>query len=227
MRILAIDATQSSLALGLFEGAGLVPLAELRRDAASRPVDAVVPEIGRLMAAAGWAFSALDRIAVTVGPGSFTGVRAGVAAARGIALGCGRPAIGISSLAAFAAPFLASDDPDQVLIAAIDARHGSIFAQGFGADGKSAFAPACIAIADAARLFLSRNVLAVGTGATQLVAEIWSGGGRAKLGSAAAEPDLGWVARLAAAAPEDAGARPLYLKKPDAKPQDGKGISRR
>jgi tRNA threonylcarbamoyl adenosine modification protein YeaZ len=55
-------------------------------------------------------FSAIDRIAVTTGPGSFTGLRVGIAAARGIALASGKPAIGLTTLAAFAAPFIAADD---------------------------------------------------------------------------------------------------------------------
>ena len=55
-------------------------------------------------------FAALDRIAVTTGPGSFTGLRVGISAARGIALAAGKPAFGLTTLAAFAAPYIADDE---------------------------------------------------------------------------------------------------------------------
>ena len=69
-----------------------------------------MPLIARVLARSNLDFSALDRVAVTTGPGSFTGLRVGIAAARGIALAAGKPAIGLSTLAAFAAPLIAADD---------------------------------------------------------------------------------------------------------------------
>ena len=65
-----------------------------------------MPMVARIMAKVDGGFASLDRIAVTVGPGSFTGIRIGVAAARGIALARGLEAVGVSTLAAFAAPLL-------------------------------------------------------------------------------------------------------------------------
>ena len=66
--------------------------------------EALMPLIARVMDAAALGFAELDRIAVTTGPGSFTGLRVGIAAARGIALAAGKPAVGLTTLAAFAAP---------------------------------------------------------------------------------------------------------------------------
>src|SRR5262249_11140968 len=68
--------------------------------------EALMPLVARVLARSSLDFSALDRIAVTTGPGSFTGLRVGIAAARGIALAAGKPAIGLSTLAAFAAPLI-------------------------------------------------------------------------------------------------------------------------
>ena len=70
--------------------------------------EAVMPLIARVMDAARCEFTDLDRIAVTVGPGSFTGLRVGISAARGIALAAGKPAIGLSTLSALAAPHVAA-----------------------------------------------------------------------------------------------------------------------
>ena len=79
-------------------------------------------------------------MAVTTGPGSFTGLRVGIAAARGIALAAGKPAIGLSTLAAFAAPLIAADDTLPVVVA-IDARHEHVYLQVFGPGGRTLVAP--------------------------------------------------------------------------------------
>ena len=78
------------------------------------------------MDAAGVAFSSLDRIAVTVGPGSFTGLRVGVSAARGIALAANKPAVGVTTLAAFAAPPQV-EMPILPVLAVVDARHAQVY----------------------------------------------------------------------------------------------------
>ena len=66
--------------------------------------EALMPLIARVMKSADLAFTALDRIAVTTGPGSFTGLRVGLSAARGIALAAKRPVVGLTTLTAYAAP---------------------------------------------------------------------------------------------------------------------------
>ena len=93
--------------------------------------EALMPLIAEVMSAAGVEFSELDRIAVTVGPGSFTGLRVGVAAARGIALAAGTPAIGLTTLSVLAAPFFHADE-SKPLLAVIDARHSQVYMQLFG-----------------------------------------------------------------------------------------------
>src|SRR5262249_57142025 len=90
----------------------------------------LTPLVARVMNEAGLEFADLDRIAVTTGPGSFTGLRVGISAARGIALAAGKPAIGLSTLAGFAAPLIAADDRTQV-VAAIHPRHQHILLQVF------------------------------------------------------------------------------------------------
>ena len=95
--------------------------------------EAVMPLIARVMDAADAEFAELDRIAVTVGPGSFTGLRVGISAARGIALAAGRPAIGLSTLSALRRPPRSPTTTPSV--AAIDARNEQVYFQVFGPNG--------------------------------------------------------------------------------------------
>src|SRR5436305_15092695 len=119
--------------------------------------EALMPLIGRVMKEADMAFSALDRIAVTTGPGSFTGLRVGTSAARGIALAAGKPVIGLTTLAAYAAPYIAHDDKTAVAVA-IDARHQHVYLQVFGPGGRTLVAPRIASLADAARAAASGPV---------------------------------------------------------------------
>ena len=121
MRVLAIDTALEACSAAVLDTEHVAmsvheSLPKLRGHA-----EALMPMIARVMDRAGLDFAALDRIAVTTGPGSFTGLRVGLAAARGLALATGKPAIGLSTLAAYAAPLVAADGTLPV-VAAIDAR---------------------------------------------------------------------------------------------------------
>src|SRR4030081_2853493 len=94
--------------------------------------------------------STLERIVATVGPGSFTGLRVGVSAARGIAVAAGKPAVGLTTLAAFAAPYIAVDDVTP-LVAAIGARNDQVYMQMFGAGGRSLIPPRGAGLREAVR----------------------------------------------------------------------------
>src|SRR4029077_5585538 len=102
--------------------------------------EALMPLIARVIKAAGIAFAALDRIAVTTGPGSFTGLRVGLSAARGIALAADKPVVGLTTLTAFAAPIVA-ENGEHPIIAAIDARHDHVYLQVVGGDGSPLIHP--------------------------------------------------------------------------------------
>ena len=186
-----------------------------------------MPLIARVLDRAQLDFAALDRIAVTTGPGSFTGLRVGIAAARGIALAAGKPAIGLSTLAAFAAPFIAADDTLPVVVA-IDARHDHVYLQVFGPGGRTVVAPRVAPLREALRVSTTGAPRITGTAANKLAA-LWPAGERAPTCRRAARaPDIDWVARLGAAA-TDTGTppKPLYLRAPDAHPQDAVQLARR
>ena len=105
----------------------------------------LVPLIDRVVSRLEGGFAALSRIAVTIGPGSFTGIRVGVAAGRAIGLACKRPVVGVSTLAALAAPAIATRFRSTV-VAAIDAHHGNVYVQSFTADGATQLAPTVLTV---------------------------------------------------------------------------------
>jgi tRNA threonylcarbamoyl adenosine modification protein YeaZ len=226
MRVLAIDTALEACAAAVLDtehgkvASETLPM--LRGHA-----EALIPLIGRVMRQADMAYSALDRIAVTTGPGSFTGLRVGISAARGIALAVGKPAIGLTTLASFAAPHLARDDSTAVTVA-IDARHEQVYLQVFGPNGRTLVAPRIANVADAARAAAHGPARIVGTAAIML-ASVWPAGEPEPiLVEESRAPDIIWVGRLGVAAPEGSGApRPLYLRAPDAQPQDAARLPRR
>jgi tRNA threonylcarbamoyl adenosine modification protein YeaZ len=189
--------------------------------------EALMPLVARVLDRAQLDFSNLDRIAVTTGPGSFTGLRVGIAAARGIALAAGKPAIGLSTLAAFAAPFIAADDTLPVVVA-IDARHDNVYLQVFGPGGRTLVAPRVTPLREALRVSATGAPRITGT-AAKILAGMWPAGERAPTAvEQRGAPDINWVARLGAAA-TDTGTppKPLYLRAADAHPQDAVQLARR
>ncbi len=168
----------------------------------------LAPMVERVMGDAGLAFDRLDRVGVTVGPGSFTGLRVGVAFAKGLASALGVPAVGVGALDALAA------EADGLVFAAIDARRDQLYLQGFEA-GRPLMAPDALAIPTAAARLVElaggRPLTLVGSGAS-LLADVAPG---ARV-VAAEGADARHVARLAAAKPPTP-VRPLYLRAPDAR----------
>src|SRR3954464_3523204 len=104
MRVLAIDTALEACSAAVLDTER--PQAAVREShlMARGHAEALMPLVARVMDKAGLDFKQLDRIAVTTGPGSFTGLRVGIAAARGIALAAGRPAIGLFPPAGFRHP---------------------------------------------------------------------------------------------------------------------------
>jgi len=168
----------------------------------------LAPMARDVVAQAGLAFDRLERIAVTVGPGSFTGLRVGIAFAKGLALALDRPAVGIGTLEALAA------EAEGLVFPAIDARRGQLYLQAFE-DGRALMAPDALtaetAAARVAELSQGRPCTLVGSGAP-LLADLMPG---ARILSPQGA-DARHVARLAAAR-DPAPLKPLYLRAPDAK----------
>jgi tRNA threonylcarbamoyladenosine biosynthesis protein TsaB len=227
MRVLAIDTALEACSAAVLDTERGAISAHESLPMVRGHAEALLPLIARVMDSAGLEFAALDRIAVTTGPGSFTGLRVGIAAARGIALAAGKPAIGLSTLAAFAAPLVAADDTLPVVVA-IDARHDNVYLQVFGPSGRTIVAPRLATLREALRAAATGGPRLVGT-AAEMLAAAWPAGQRAPhLVDPRRAPDIDWVARLGAAAlATGAPPKPLYLRAPDAQPQNAAQLARR
>ena len=227
MRVLAIDTALEACSVAVLDTERTDLRAHESLPMQRGHAEALMPLVARVLDRVRLDFSAIDRVAVTTGPGSFTGLRVGIAAARGIALASGKPAIGLTTLAAFAAPFIASDDTLPVVVA-IDARHDHVYLQVFGPGGRTLVAPRVAPLREALRISSTGAPRVTGTAATKLSA-LWPAGERAptKVEQRGA-PDINWVARLGAAA-SDTGTppKPLYLRPPDAHPQNAVQLARR
>jgi tRNA threonylcarbamoyladenosine biosynthesis protein TsaB len=227
MRVLAIDtALEACSAAVLDTESGL--LASETRPMARGHAEALIPLIARVMGEANSRFADLDRVAVTTGPGSFTGLRVGISAARGIALSTDKPAFGLTTLAAFAAPYIASDDTIALAVA-IDARHEHVYLQIFGPGGRTLVAPRIASIRDAVRIAVTAGKIRVVGTAAHAVTAAWPAN---EVPPALVEeqnvPDIAWVARLGAVANGGPGTlKPLYLRAPDAQPQAAARLPRR
>lgn len=227
MRVLAIDtALKACSAAVLDTGSGGIIAGESLPMARGH-AEALIPLISRVMKQAALAFDDLDRVAVTTGPGSFTGLRVGIAAARAIALSAGKPAFGVSTLSAYAAPHLAENDAVQV-IAAIDARNEHVYLQVFGSGGHIVAAPRLAQLSEAARAACDAPSRIVGSAAQSLADRLPKNAVRPLAIDAREAPEISWVGRMGAVMPAgQAPPKPQYLRAPDAQPQNATRLPRR
>lgn len=206
MIILAIDTALETCSAAVTR-AGRV-LAARSEPMARGHQERLAPLVAEVMAEAGIGFGDLERIGVTVGPGSFTGLRVGLAFAKGLGVALERPVAGIGTLEALAAGTAG------FAAAVIDARRGQVYVQAFR-DGLPAAEPRALSVEAAADMLIDIDLagptLLVGPGAT-LLAQAFP--------RASVDPRPGAdPARLAAlaAAAEPAPPVPIYLRAPDAK----------
>src|SRR5260221_13849186 len=140
MLILAIDTALDACSAAVLDTDASKIIAQESQPMKRGHAEALMPLIARVMKASGIAFAALDRIAVTTGPGSFTGLRVGLSAARGIALAADKPVVGLTTLTAYAAPVVA-ENGEQPVISAIDARHDQVYFQVVRGNGSALIPP--------------------------------------------------------------------------------------
>lgn len=220
MRLLAIDT-----ALAACSAAVLCDGAESKLITASEHIgrghaERLTGMIGEVMAEAGVAFDTLDRIAVTVGPGSFTGLRVGLAVARGFAVVLGIPVIGVTTLEGIAAGVERRTTCRQSLCVVLDARGDDVYWQRFAGDGTERDRPGLIEAAVLAQRLAPGERIA-GSGAHKLIA---AGLPASRVIDEAAYPDIADIARLGARTdPGENPPGPCYLRPPDARPQPRDG----
>lgn len=130
MKVLGIETSTPQAALALIDGGALV--AEARLPTRTGQAERLLPAIDRLLADAGFALRDLDGLGVAIGPGSFTGLRIGLATVKGLALGGGLPVVGVPSLEALAWQVAW---PVAVVVPLLDARRGELYGARFEPDG--------------------------------------------------------------------------------------------
>jgi tRNA threonylcarbamoyladenosine biosynthesis protein TsaB len=218
MLILAIDTALDACAAGVLDTEAGKLIAQESQAMKRGHAEALMPLIARVIEASGIGFAALDRVAVTTGPGSFTGLRVGLSAARGIALAANKPVVGLPTLTAYAAPIV-SQNGEHPVISAIDARHDHVYLQAVSGNGSSLIRPRVASVEEALGAARFGAPHLVGN-AAKILADRWPAQALPpfKVDPQPA-PDIAWVAWLGAAvSPNTAPARPFYLRAPDAKP---------
>ena len=212
MRVLIVDTAVGLCSVGVFEVAyGVARPLGLRSEAMIKGHQERLAVLAREAVAEAGGFDAVGRIGVTVGPGSFTGLRVGLAFAQGLGAALDRPVVGLSTLDALAA----SAGKARAVAALIDARRGQVYAR-FWIDGcpDGPAEPLSLEAAGARVATLGAGVVLIGSGAV-LVA----GAAPDALVLDQAGPTPEALARLAGAAdPAESPPRPVYLRAPDATP---------
>ena len=183
--------------------------------------EALAPMVDTMMRRARVSFAALDRIAVTTGPGTFTGQRVGLAFARALGLALKRPVIGVTTLDAMALEALTKHPAIAWALAVADAKRGEIYLGARSVVNGTLISPELVpleAIVErVAGLAQSHGpVLLAGT-AADFVKPLLEHAGPQPFDSMVRQPDAVFVARLAADMPESLPPKPLYLRAPDAK----------
>lgn len=226
MLVLAIDTALEACSAAIFDSGQETIVAAESEVMARGHAESSMPLVERVMRDAGLDFFALDRIAVTVGPGSFTGLRVGIAAARGIALAAKKEVVGITTLAALAAPYIAAE-PNIPVAAAIDGRHRHVYFELYGVQRRVLLPPRIVPVEDAVHAAAGASARLVGSGA-RMMADLWPDPMHLPPTDERRAPDINWVARLGAQAnPRQAPPKPLYLRPPDAHPQTASILPRR
>lgn len=215
MLTLALDTANDRIAAALYsERVAASRIEEIARGHAER----LFPLIDELFAEAGSMVADLGRIAVNIGPGSFTGIRIAVAAARGLGVALNVPVVGIDALRLIAASL---DEPATApVLSAIDARRGEVYAGLYGPKGEVIEAPFAAEAEEVLARVGDRATVMAGSGAAILSHQAAVSGRRVLPIDAMTGTNPLALARLGAAAdPALAPARPLYLRAPDAKAQ--------
>ena len=222
MRLLAIDTALEACSVGVLADGKTITRSEIiGRGHAEILMGMIEDELRD----AALTVADLDRIAVTIGPGSFTGLRVGIAAARGLALVLGKPAVGIGTLAVHAEEARAANGSRPVL-AVLAAGRGEIYGAVYARDGRETLT----AQAGSPEIFaaeVTADTLIAGSGADLILAALPMDS-KAEVAHRHSAPDITALCRCALAAPAPTAApRPLYLRPPDAKPQGAARVAHR
>jgi tRNA threonylcarbamoyladenosine biosynthesis protein TsaB len=218
MIVLGFDTSGGACSAAILGADGGVR-ARRRRILARGHAEVLMPMLQEVLAEAAVDFTALDLLAVTTGPGTFTGIRIGLAAARGLALASGLPLLGVTSLDAVAAAVPAEERAGRPLLVAIDSRRDDLFVQAYGPDDGPLGPAQAVAAAHLATVAPPGDILVAGDAAERAAAILTAAGRRAALARDRGPPDAVEVAQLARRCWRPGRPvplpRPTYLRAPD------------
>ena len=232
--ILAIDTAFERCSAGVYDPATDRLLAAAEPIIGKGHAERLMGIVGDVLARANLRYGDLSKLGVTVGPGSFTGLRVGVSAVRGLALALGIPAVGLSTLEAMAEPFARGIGETDAVLAVLDAKRGELYVALYGTGGIERVAPVAMAPEALAAMLRSSDRIArhpadgvfghlglVGSGAAIAHEHLVLQPGladRLTILSSEARVDIVALARLAAGRSGDGPPVPLYLRGADARP---------
>ena len=196
MRILALDTTTSACSVALWDD-GRVRVRRFRMMARGH-AEALMPMVVDALETARVEPEALDLIAVTIGPGAFTGVRIGLAAARGLALATRRPCFGVTTFEAILHAVPARERTVESIAIVLETKRGDVYVQVFACDGSPIGDPAASSTRDVPGRVPPGPVLLVGDAARRIVDVLRSAGLEVRESKAPGLPDAASVAAIAA-----------------------------
>lgn len=219
MKLLAVDSAASLCAACIWDTQARRELGRSVVDIGKGHAERLMATIAEALAAAGSDYADLGALAVSTGPGSFTGVRVGVSTVRGLALALKIPAVGVTTLDAVAAE-ARTDFPDRPIMVAIDAGRGDLYVALYNVSGEMSYDACVLNFADALALAVETAPVLCGTAAAQIADA--AAPLAFDMGPAIATADIATYAMLAAdRGPSTERPKPVYLREPDAKPQAG------
>lgn len=222
--LLAIDTASTSLSTAVLINGEVK--GELYEDMERGQAENLMGFIAKSLELAGIDFDQIDGIAVTVGPGAFTGMRIGLATARGLGLARKIPVVGVSSLEAVVYGVSERDQQGRNILVALDSKRNEIFAQAFDGRKKPLSDPACLAPRQALMMAPPGDTLLAGDATPRLLTAAANAPDAFYDCTAPGLPRAGNVARIAAERWESGGNLPpvpLYLRAPDARRIEDQG----
>ncbi|MGV2973954.1 tRNA (adenosine(37)-N6)-threonylcarbamoyltransferase complex dimerization subunit type 1 TsaB [Roseibium alexandrii] len=224
MRVLAIDTALANCAAAVLDDGTASACFETCGEEIGRGhAEKLMDMIGTVMAESSTAFSDLDRVAVTVGPGSFTGLRVGLAVARGFGLVLEKPVVGVTTLAAIARSCAPGGNGPPILVA-LTGKGDEVYCQLFSHDGEPLDFAGVHTLSDLA-MTLPEDIRFAGSAADRVADAV--GAENTCVISRCGYPGIRAVAELGLITdPRGASPSPLYLRPPDATPQTKGRIKR-
>jgi tRNA threonylcarbamoyladenosine biosynthesis protein TsaB len=215
-KILALDSSGAACSVAVWRRGAVVAR---RYEAMTRGhAEALMPMIVETVAEAGETLRALGAVAATVGPGAFTGIRIGLAAARGVGLAAGIPVLGVASFAAVAEAVSEAERADRELLVLLDSKRGDVFVQQFSAARAAVGPPAILAPAAVLQRCASGPFILAGDGVALVRPHLAAADLQIRCAAVNGPVDAFWVAQVAARSVVGQPGLPpvpMYLRAPE------------